>query len=111
MDLRISSAVGKTIENLGFGVLLLLVFGVEEEGEVEDKTSKNVLESHFSPTEATELIWITIWGLEDFMVMPPKTRLSAGHPQRSSVSGSRHRIFCLPGVLATSTARILLNSY
>lgn len=55
MDLRISSAVGKTIENLGFGVLFLLVFEVEE-AEDEDKASKNVLESHFSPTEATELI-------------------------------------------------------
>jgi len=89
-------AVGKMRAILGVGgMVVLLVAGVLEEGEVE-RAGKKVFESHFSPTEATEETWAMICGGVGVVEgvggdegMWRRMFLRAGQPQRVSFSGSR----------------------
>ena len=114
---RISSAVGKISENLGF----VLVFPVVGWAAVADNAGMKVLESQFSPMLATEETWAIVcgWGAGDAdcpeqdgeVGMQLKIRFKLGHPHLESVSGSVLRRPCFPGTLAINAPRTSVKSY
>ena len=112
-DLRISSAVGKIMENLGFRV-------DAGDGLFDDcvaNVSKNVPTSHlsFCPRLAIEETCTMTCDFSSFgaelIGMVRSTLFNPGQPQRVSVSGSEALRFSLLGVLATRAARTLVKSY